>query len=84
MLTVMFEAVYPCLGVGLSAFDRCKVVRLSVVIPSEELDEVELVTVCNHRVPAGDVKMIIRVVNPLGIIQKTVLGGKNLTLTFLL
>jgi len=62
------ETVNPSLRVGLSSLNGGDVMRLAVVIPSEEFDQVNLVAVFDDGLPAGSVQMIITVVNPVLVV----------------
>lgn len=48
----VIKAVNPILGVGLSTFDGSNIVRLAIVIPGEDFDHLNLITVLDKGVPA--------------------------------
>ena len=63
--TRVIETVSPLLGVGLSAVNGADVVRLRVVVPSSDLNEIEETAVGNDLLPAGVVQVRVGVVDPL-------------------
>ena len=69
--TRVIETVGPLLRVGLSAVNGADVVRLRVVVPSSDLDEIEETAVGNDLLPAGVVQVRVGVVDPLAINQQS-------------
>jgi len=59
------EPVNPSLAVGLVTLDGTDVVGLAVVVPSDDLDDVDLIAVVDDRLPTLGVQVIIRHVDPL-------------------
>lgn len=51
----MVEAIDPRLTVRLGAFDRADIVRFAVVIPADDLYNVNLISDGNEVLPAGGV-----------------------------
>lgn len=48
----MIHAVYPGLGVGLSAVDGANVVGFAVVVPGDYFSEVEAVSIGDYGLPS--------------------------------
>ena len=61
----MVETVNPILAAGLIIPDGAEVVGLAVVVPGENLDNVDLVAVCDDGLPARVVQVVVRRVDPL-------------------
>jgi len=61
----MIVPIHPSLRVRLSSFDRSDVRRLSVVVPSQGLDQIELVPVGDESFPSRSVEPIVRSVDPV-------------------
>ena len=65
VLTVVRVIIDPRLGLRLSTLNGSNVVGFTIVIPSEDLDEVELVTVLDNAIPASVVEVVVGVVDEL-------------------
>ena len=61
----MVEAINPSLGVRLSAVNWADVVRLRVVVPASNLDEVVETAIRDDFLPASVVQVRVGVVDPL-------------------
>ena len=59
------EPVNPILAVGLLTLDGTDVVGLAVVVPGDDLDNVDIVAVFDDGLPALVIQVIIRHVDPL-------------------
>lgn len=67
---LMVEPVDPGLRVGLGALAvGADVVRLAVVIPRDDLDNIDRITVRHQRLPSLRVQMIIRRVDPVFVVR---------------
>lgn len=65
MRTSMVESVHPGLTIRLRTFDRADIMRFSIVVPSQDLDDVKLVPTGDDRLPALSIEMLVREENPL-------------------
>lgn len=63
--TSVVKAVNPGVGHRLSTLDGTNVVRLAVVVPGNDLNHVEHVTLLNDVLPTSGIQMGVRVVDPL-------------------
>ena len=61
----MVETVNPILAVGLITLDWTDVVGLAIVVPGDDLDYVDLVTVVDDGFPALGIQVVTRHVDPL-------------------
>lgn len=59
------HVVDPCLRIGLGAVDRADVVRFTIIVPGDDLDEVEQVAVGDDFLPTRVVQVRTSVVDPL-------------------
>jgi len=59
------ETVNPILAVGLITLDWTDVVGLAIVVPGDDLDYVDLVTVVDDGFPALGIQVVTRHVDPL-------------------
>ena len=66
----MVEPVDPGLAVRLSALDGPDVVRLAVVVPGDDLDDVDLGSRGDEVFPAGGVEVGVGVVYELWLIRR--------------
>lgn len=82
--TIVRVTINPGLRVRLSALDRGDVVGFTVIVPGEDLDEVELVTVLNDAFPAGVVEVVVGVVDELQNNIKYGALSKNVKITHVL
>ena len=62
----VLEAVDPGLAAWLVSGDGPDVVGFAVVVPSDDLDNVELVTLADNGFPASGVEVVVREVDELG------------------
>jgi hypothetical protein len=65
MRTSVIIAINPCLTHGLVALYRTNIMRLSEIIPRNDLYEIYLVADLDQRFPPSSVQVIIAEVNPL-------------------
>lgn len=65
MRTSVIIAINPCLTHGLGALYRTNVMRLSEIIPRNDLYEIYLVADRDQRLPPSSVQVIIAKINPL-------------------
>ena len=65
VLTKVRHSICPSLRVGLGALDRADVVRLAVVVPVENLHDVDLIAVRNQGLPSRIVGPIVSEIDPL-------------------
>ena len=65
----MVEPVNPSLGVRLCTFDITDVVRLSVVVPGDNLNYIEFIALVDDVLPAGRVEMGVSVIDPLEVLD---------------
>jgi len=68
------EPVNPSLAVGLVTLDGADVVGLAVVVPGDDLDNVDLVAVVKDGLPPFGVQVVIRHVDPLKTTVRTERG----------
>lgn len=61
----MIEAIDPGLAIWLITLNRPQVVRFAIVVPSQALDDVNLVTDLHQAFPALGVEVIVAQVDPL-------------------
>jgi len=61
----VIETVNPFLAVGLVAPDRTDVVGFAVVVPGEDLNNVDLIAVADDGLPALVVQVVVSRVDPL-------------------
>ena len=67
----MVETVNPILTVGLVALDGTDVVRLAVVVPGNDLDDVDFGAVADDGLPTLVVQVVVRHVNPLKVTARS-------------
>ncbi len=77
IITSMVESVDPGLAVRLGSFDGPNIMRFAVIIPSQHLDDVELTSVGDDRLPTLCVKMLVGEEDPL--VNQYVSRKKNVT-----
>lgn len=65
----MVEPVDPSLTVRLSAFDRANVVRFAIVVPGDDFDDGDLITVGDHGFPSLGVEMVVSEVDPVLVVS---------------
>lgn len=65
------ETVNPSLAVGLFTLDGTDVVGFTVVVPGDDLDDVDLIAVADDGLPALVVQVVVRHVDPLKVMVRT-------------
>lgn len=63
--TSVVKAVNPGVGHQLSTLDGTNVVRLAVIVPGNDFNHVEHVTLLDDVLPTSGIQMGVRVVDPL-------------------
>lgn len=58
--TSVVHAVCPSLAVWLAPLNRANIVRLAIVVPGQNLDDINCVSSLDKRLPALGVKMLVR------------------------
>ena len=66
----MIEAVHPVLAVGLVTLNGTNVVRFTIVIPSDDLDNIDRAAIGDDSLPAFVVQVVVRHVDPLKTMVK--------------
>lgn len=66
MRTCMIITINPCLTHGLATLYWTDIMRLSEIIPRDDLYNIHLVADINQGLPSGSVQVFIAEVNPLG------------------
>jgi len=61
----MIEAIDPRLAIWLSTLNGTQIVRFAIVVPSQALDDVNLVTDLHQAFPALGIEVIITQIYPL-------------------
>lgn len=65
----MVEPIDPCLRVGLGALDGTNVVRLAVVVPRDDLNDIDGIAVGNQCLPTLGVQVIVGGVDPVLVVR---------------
>jgi hypothetical protein len=55
----MVHSISPSLAIRLGSLNRAHVVRFSVVVPGENLDDVKLISGANQRFPSFCIEMLV-------------------------